>query len=306
MKERVNIWMFHYVRPIISCESSYPYLPHLNSFNLDHFVEFLDKFQDNILKPNEYFFSIKNILSNQCRGHLLTFDDGLIDHYKWVFPELKKRGLSGIFFVSTQMYEKDALLHVHKLHCLSGSVGYPSLKREFLKEFGEDHSGVLSNIKSRSAYPYDDPETAGFKYALNHLIPFSEVEEILDRIIIRVFGQPLKARDFYLTKEQAREMVEAGMYLGYHGHSHRPFAQLNTSELLTEMVASEQILTGLVGAPISCVSYPYGDASSINESSILALQSRGVRYGFMAEPSETSTDLMRIPRLDCKELNEFL
>ena len=34
-------------------------------------------------------------------GLVLTFDDGLIDHYRYVLPLLVERGLFGIFYVCT-------------------------------------------------------------------------------------------------------------------------------------------------------------------------------------------------------------
>ena len=54
---------------------------------------------------------------------LPTFDDGFIDHYRYVLPELLKRKIFGLFFVPTGIYEKRKALDVHRIHFLLGSIG---------------------------------------------------------------------------------------------------------------------------------------------------------------------------------------
>ena len=50
---------------------------------------------------------------------LLTFDDGFVDHYEMVFPELASRGLSGVFFLSGIACQPEPrLLGVHKTQFL--------------------------------------------------------------------------------------------------------------------------------------------------------------------------------------------
>src|SRR5579875_1857941 len=53
-------------------------------------------------------------------GVVLTFDDGLKDHYQYVLPVLVERGLWGIFYVPTMFYQHHQFLDVHKIHLLLG------------------------------------------------------------------------------------------------------------------------------------------------------------------------------------------
>ena len=47
---------------------------------------------------------------------LLTFDDGYIDHYTFVYPMLLKYGMQGSFFVPAKVFMEHTLLDVNKIH----------------------------------------------------------------------------------------------------------------------------------------------------------------------------------------------
>ena len=96
--------MYHYVRPY---NRSYP---HFNSLDICTFKKQLDFFEKEygFLTKSEYQYSIKN--SSNPKGVVLTFDDGFKDHVDYVLPELIKRGLWGIFYISTGVYQKKKLV----------------------------------------------------------------------------------------------------------------------------------------------------------------------------------------------------
>ena len=53
---------------------------------------------------------------------ILTFDDGLIDHYKFVYPILKEMKLWGVFYIPTAQFTDKKILPVHLIHLLCGSI----------------------------------------------------------------------------------------------------------------------------------------------------------------------------------------
>ena len=53
---------------------------------------------------------------------LLTFDDGLIDHYISVFPLLDKHGIQGCFYPSNMPIEESKVLDVHKIQFILAAV----------------------------------------------------------------------------------------------------------------------------------------------------------------------------------------
>ena len=55
---------------------------------------------------------------------LLTFDDGLKEHYREVTPILEDRGIQGVFFLTTTCIEDHRVVLVHKNHFLSASLDF--------------------------------------------------------------------------------------------------------------------------------------------------------------------------------------
>ena len=88
--------MYHYVRPIK--KSLYPLIKglELDAFKMQ--LSYLEKNYKIITMESliEFAKNDKSLPENPC---LLTFDDGYKDHYTYVFPELKKRGFQGSFFL---------------------------------------------------------------------------------------------------------------------------------------------------------------------------------------------------------------
>jgi len=304
MHEIFTTWMFHYIKP--RKDETFPYL---NRFSLERFSNFLDQLEQAgpILTPDEFLRAIitKDFSSIPQKAQLLTFDDGLQDHYRWVFPELVKRGLSGLFFISTGAVDRGHLLKVHKVHALYGKKGYPWLLKEFCRlaevMFNGSYDAFFGDSRSKKAYPYDDNSTAGFKYAINYLIPPDDVEKVIDHILSQSFNEKYLASEFYMSAEQIQEMNSTGMRFGFHGHTHKPFSQLSIDELGVEMDVSSEQMYDLLGDIPVVLSYPYGDASSITNEHVAHLKSRGIQAAFMAEHGVRSPNLLHLPRTDIAE-----
>lgn len=117
----MKVIMYHYVR---TSSKDFPFFRYLSVENFCKQLDFFEKefgfvkFED-FLKLKEdlsYFIKVKDKI-------LLTFDDGLIDHFHFVLPELVKRGLFALFFIPTAIYEREKALDVHRIHYLLGRNG---------------------------------------------------------------------------------------------------------------------------------------------------------------------------------------
>ena len=86
--------MYHYVREIK--KSKYP---NLRGLELNQFKKQIKYFKKNFnILSNESFIEILNSKKiPKKKSVLLTFDDGYKDHYKFVYPYLKKQKILANF-----------------------------------------------------------------------------------------------------------------------------------------------------------------------------------------------------------------
>lgn len=298
--------MYHYVREF---DSKQPYFIYLDVVNFEKQLNwFLQNF--NILSRIEYETSLEEKIAPK-NSIILTFDDGLSDHYKYVFPILKKMGLWAIFFVSSEPLEKRNMLNVHKIHYLLGKYG-GDIVLDALNSLISDNVFV-DNYNYRfndSTYVKQvaDTSTSNVKRIINYYIK----PELKDKILLDLFeyfkeSETVISSDFYLNKDQINEMIDAGLSIGSHAHTHNLLSNLSYSEQKEEVRKSFAILNKITGNrvfPSFC--YPYGGKNSYNSKTIEILKNENVRSSFIVRSeSVENSDLMyskyEIPRFDCNE-----
>ncbi|GAA7237965.1 hypothetical protein HpCK35_29240 [Helicobacter pylori] len=117
----MKIIMYHYIR------ESLKQLPKFRYLHIENFKKQLDFFEKEFgfITYDEFLYLKENpLFCNKLKNKiLLTFDDGLKDHYNYVFNELVKRKLFGIFFVPTRIFKQKKALDVHRIHYLLGKMG---------------------------------------------------------------------------------------------------------------------------------------------------------------------------------------
>ncbi|WP_236103480.1 hypothetical protein [Campylobacter armoricus] len=117
----MKIIMYHYIR---EKRLELPYFRYLHINNFKKQLNFFEK-EFGFVSYDEFLYLKENPLfcSKLKNKILLTFDDGLKDHYTYVFDELVKRKIFGIFFVPTRIFKQNKALDVHRVHYLLGKWG---------------------------------------------------------------------------------------------------------------------------------------------------------------------------------------
>lgn len=298
--------MYHYVRP------DSKNLPWLKYLSLDNFRRQLDYFQErfDLITLSRFDEAISSFDPPE-NGLVLTFDDGLSDHYEFVFPELQKRGLWGIFYVPTGPYRTRMLLQVHRVHALLGSLGGANafellqahLKPKMLAYQHVDEFSRLTYIRQDN-----DSLTTAFKRILNYLVSPESQSILLDLLMLELTDNEAElAADWYMSLDNLRAMKDAGMLIGSHSVSHPVMSKLTESQQREEIEDSFEFLKGervMSGIPTFC--YPYGGFHTFSAVTEQILSQTHCRFSFNVEMRDISPYDLRqrpqaLPRYDCNQ-----
>ena len=296
--------MYHYVRPD---DPRYPHFRHLRVSDfraqLDHFRrwyylpsrdEFLAAIAAGVAIPNSV---------------VLTFDDGLRDHFEYVYPELRRRGLWGIFYISTAVYQQTKPLDVHRIHLLLGRFGgrqvyealVPCIENEMLSD-----RYVEEFRRMTYRHQHNDDFTLRVKRTLNYFIDYDSRSQVIDAVCGELrLTAAAEAGTLYLQPEELRAMQRGGMLVGSHTVNHRVMSKLSSPDQEREIVDSFDFLEGATGgltARTFC--YPYGGFHTFTAETEQMLSRHGCVFSFNVEPRRIDArDLVdrpqALPRYDC-------
>lgn len=294
---------YHYVRP---CSASVPGLRYLH---LDDFKKQLDWLcSERRAIPREEFLAIARKEKEITDGFVLSFDDGLLDHYKFVLPELIKRGLWGSFYIPVGPYVTNRSLDVHLVHALLGVFGGQTILQHLenvVKELGINTKS--QNGRSRYASADDDTAILEVKRKLNYDIDVNSRSEAIDKIC-KSLNFVLNPQDWYLSTSEMSEMASAGMIIGSHSMSHRPMSQLPASLQESEIHDSfDWIEKQLIDPMVRSFCYPYGGFDTFDSGTESILANAGSLWAFNTEEREIlQQDVVErpqaLPRIDCCNL----
>lgn len=236
---------------------------------------------------------------------LLTFDDGLTDHYEVGFTELARRGLSGVFFVNGDPLEDPPrLVNVHRTHLLLDRLGPAQLLADVRRLVSRDVEA--GHVESSDVYRYDGEPEQVVKRLLNYELPYDETDRVLAELVTEHLGdEPDIARHFYLSPADVRRMADGGMTFGYHTRRHRVLARLDDSAQAAELEEGVSLVRDLTGQTSVPFCYPYGHRQTFNASTTRLLDELGYELAFttVRQPARPDHDArFEIPRFDTVDL----
>lgn len=295
--------MYHYVNPY---NGNFPFFKNLH---IEDFCKQLDFFE------KEFGFVSKEDFINSFQtgvlpeGVVLTFDDGLKCHYDFVFKELKKRNLWGIFYIATQSYKTKKILDVHRIHLLlgkhSGETVYKELAKIITNEMLVDE---IKNEFRELTYidQINDDYTILVKRILNYYISYQFRGQVLEALIKKLIPIVLdEVSTMYLTFDEIKEMNDAGMIIGSHTVSHSVMSKLSFIEQKHEIVSSFKLLNDVAnGLSIKTFCYPYGGFHTFTNETEKILLDENCLFSFNVEHRDiTINDIQNrpqaLPRYDC-------
>ena len=296
--------MYHYVRPPSDRLKDLKYL------HIENFRRQLDWIATSLGFVNrETFFACVD-QGRPTSGAILTFDDGLKDHFDFVLPELKARNLWGIFYVPTGAIEAGALLDVHRIHailaCHSGAAAMDAALRVIRDDMLRD-SDVEEFRRRTYLRQINDEETVLFKRTFNYYIAPAFRTDVLKQLTDEFFGPGGEcelAKLYYLDRSQIRRLHDEGMLIGSHTVTHPVMSRLSPDEQRWEIQVSFACLAEVIDAPIRTYCHPYGGFQTFTQQTERLLEASGSLFAFNVERRDIEdADLMghpqALPRYDC-------
>lgn len=271
----VTIVMYHYVR---DKESRYPELKFLERKNFISQLDFLQKNYEIITAENivQHVQGEKALPDRAC---LLTFDDGYLDHYLNVFPELYKRGIQGSFYPPCMATERTKVMEVNKIQLILASAGYAHIDK-IIKEFRAiyldlqkkgEHTDLedLQSLYSQyaKASRFDSADVMFIKKMLQYALPHTIRSYIIDKLYDLFVGvdENIMARELYMSIDMLKVMAKSGMHIGSHGSSHVWLNKISAEQQEKEVDDSLSMLEKVYDSKdfMWTMCYPFGgnDAS---------------------------------------------
>jgi len=286
--------MYHYVRPIKN--SRYP---KIKGLELDSFKKQISYFNNNFkfIGANDLIYSIYDNKEVPDNSILLTFDDGLKDHYSYVFPILKKMKIQGLFFPSFRPLEEKCVLDVHKIQFVLACCDKIknliddifNLIRKYKHQYNLE-SPEYYYAKLASSTRFDSKEVIFIKRILQMALPKELRSKITDYFFKKYVTNDEKpfSQDLYLSPDEIKEMTGEGMYFGNHTFSHEWLSSLDPQELDFELARSSKFYSKInPNQKTWIMNYPYGNYSN---HVIEKIKHYGYKVGLTTEVGDAILD----------------
>lgn len=322
---RLRFVMYHYVREF---NDELPYFKFLDFYD---FKRQLDDFEKHYFFPTReqlvaFVEGDRNVLPQDRQSVVLTFDDGLIDHYNYVLPELRRRGFWGIFYISSgPLVHKPLLLDVHKVHALLGRFSSKLVLEQtenIMKSASEFVCTELVGEFRSSTYTAEmqtnDEATSAFKRLINYFLKPELKNKVLNSLMDCFFPNcsDKLAQAWYMNAEQLEIMSSCGMVLGAHSVSHPVLSTLTHDEQLFEIRESLKRVSEITdnnpppgGSPsFRSFCFPYGGRHTYDDHCLEVLSEEGCLFSLDVDPKDCDDQMLKthrqnLPRWDCNKFS---
>lgn len=206
--------------------------------------------------------------TSRCRV-LITFDDGYLDNYQIAFPVLRSHGAQGVFFLCSNLVG-------------SGYVPWWDHIAYLVK------SGKKKQFTLRYPFPLDvNLEAKGLRESMRSILDnYKSLENTDPDRFLRELQDAVEGKDLpsdtrrFLDWNEAKEMLEGGMAIGAHTHTHPMLSKLNTDEQRKELTQSRTILREKLGIKADTFAYPFGSRTAFTEQTQKIAEETGFRAAF--------------------------
>jgi peptidoglycan/xylan/chitin deacetylase (PgdA/CDA1 family) len=196
-------------------------------------------------------------VSSRRRGRrfpvAITFDDDLASHATHAAPLLRSLGAPATFFLSGASLDRPFSFHFERL------------QRAWDRRVPGLAPLVTGSPAPRSLHALGQ--------AMVEMSP-DDRDRAAERLVAAAGPDPGEAG---MRRSQVRELIDAGMTVGFHTYRHDPLTGLSDAQLADAMRVGRAELEEVTGAPVDVIGYPHGRA---DERVAAAARAAGFRFGY--------------------------
>jgi hypothetical protein len=216
MSATIRAFMYHDIRDL--SETNFPERYKLKSFlNKRQFEH-----QINLINEKYEIISSEDILkidfSDNIDYAVLTFDDGLSDHF-YVYNFLKEKNIGGTFFIPKNPIENNKVMNTHKIQFILSSFDNKKICEEILSNFVNKEQIWEEYSKTKWKNNWWSKEMIFVtNFLRRHKINFNNYEYtnfLFDKYVTKKENE--FAKKLYLNSNEIEEMANNKMIIGGHG-----------------------------------------------------------------------------------------
>ena len=303
----INIVMYHYVRPIK--KSKYPNIKGLELENFKKQIKFFLN-ESNIISHSDLIEIIKSKKIPKKPSVMLTFDDGFIDHYEYVFPHLWEKKIQACFYPPIQVIKNKTVLDVNKIHfILEKEQDSKKILNEIDKLLIKRKKTSLNDLDLKKVKYlndlYDDKNTTLIKRLLQFILPLDDRQYITNELFKKIVDESFEnfSKKIYMNTNHVKEMYSNGMIFGSHGDNHVYWEFLEKEAQEKELLNSINFFKKLgFNTNNISVCYPYG---SYNQLTLNILKKNNISFALSTHVGDINKNNVfekyKLPRMDTND-----
>lgn len=234
---------------------------------------------------------------------VITFDDATKDQYQHAFRILKRKGVPAYFTLMSGPLSSGKIPIMHLVHSVLSYFSDREIWADLTGIYGlEQLSSIIGSF-----YSYElDPLRRYNKYALNFMLSEAQSRAYLEYKLSSIMELDEFIDEYYISLEEWRDIVDAGMTVGVHAVEHKKFQGEAKEFFEQEIAPCRDYIRNRLGIDPKWYTPAFGGGPAYKEmmrSLQPILMEEGFRGGFTTQPGEIdSTNQFWFNRIDCMNL----
>jgi peptidoglycan/xylan/chitin deacetylase (PgdA/CDA1 family) len=199
----------------------------------------------------------------------LSMDDGYRDNKSHLLPLLRDAASPATIYLESRPLDERRVNWSHKYFFVLDRIGPDEFVRRFAARSGDARTNDLLGALPRKR-SYD------IKRVLKYDAAAAERNRVVDALFAEVGGdERALCEELYLTWDDARELVAAGIELGGHTVSHEILSRLDRRAAEREVSGSRSALKRALAVESASFAYPFGRRWDYNTDAKEAVRAAG-------------------------------